>query len=351
MTTTTMIPLSMVDLHGPAQDAYGRRINYLRISLTDRCNLRCVYCMPAEGVRWQSKEELLSDDELLRVVRLAADVGFTKIRLTGGEPTLRRNLPDLVREIAANPAITDIAMTTNGILLSRLAEPLAAAGLKRINVSIDTLDPERFKQITRGGRLDLVMEGIAAAEAAGLTPIKLNAVVIRGQNDHEVADLAGLAYEHPWQMRFIEVMPFEGVDDVAFDLPRADRRGDGAHRGALGHPNARPARRPGRPGPPLRLPERARLGRLHLGDDRRLLRDLQPDAPDRRRQAAPLPAARQRGRLCSPSSAPARRTTTSASGCARPSGRSRGATASPPAKSPSIAACPASVAREVASNE
>lgn len=218
MTTTTMIPLSMVDINGPAQDAFGRRINYLRISLTDRCNLRCVYCMPAEGVRWQSKEELLSDDELLRVVRLAADVGFTKIRLTGGEPTLRRNLPDLVREIAANPAITDIAMTTNGILLSRLAEPLAQAGLKRINVSIDTLDPERFKQITRGGRLDLVMEGIAAAEAAGLAPIKLNAVVIRGQNDHEVADLAGLAYEHPWQMRFIEVMPFEGVDDVAFDL-------------------------------------------------------------------------------------------------------------------------------------
>ncbi|HEY8292112.1 MAG TPA: radical SAM protein, partial [Thermomicrobiales bacterium] len=169
MTTTTMIPLNMVDVNGPAHDAFGRRINYLRISLTDRCNLRCVYCMPAEGVRWQAKEELLTDDELLRVVRLAADVGFTKIRLTGGEPTLRRNLPDLIREIAANPAITDIAMTTNGILLSRLAEPLAQAGLKRINVSIDTLDPERFKQITRGGRLDLVMEGIQAAEAAGLT--------------------------------------------------------------------------------------------------------------------------------------------------------------------------------------
>ena len=219
--TTTLIPLSMVDVadtNGPAHDAYGRRINYLRISLTDRCNLRCVYCMPAEGVRWQPKEELLTDDELLRIVRLGADVGFTKIRLTGGEPTLRRNLPDLVREIAANPAITDIAMTTNGILLSRLAEPLAQAGLKRINVSIDTLDPERFRQITRGGRLDLVMEGIAAAEAAGLAPIKLNAVVVRGQNDHEVADLAGLAYERPWQVRFIEVMPFEGVDDVAFDF-------------------------------------------------------------------------------------------------------------------------------------
>lgn len=216
--TTTLIPLRDVGIGSPAHDSYGRRINYLRISLTDRCNLRCVYCMPAEGVRWQPKEELLSDDELLRIVRLAADVGFTKIRLTGGEPTLRRNLPDLVREIAANPLITDIAMTTNGILLSRLAEPLAQAGLKRINVSIDTLDEDRFRQITRGGRLDLVMEGIAAAEAAGLAPIKLNAVVIRGQNDHEVAALAGLAYERPWQVRFIEVMPFEGIDDVAFDL-------------------------------------------------------------------------------------------------------------------------------------
>lgn len=215
---TTLIPLHAVQTDGPARDAFGRRINYLRISLTDRCNLRCVYCMPPEGVRWQPKEELLTDDELLRVIRCAADVGFTKIRLTGGEPTLRRNLPDLVREIAALPTITDIAMTTNGILLTRLAEPLAQAGLKRINVSLDTLDSDRFRRITRGGRLDLVLEGLQAAEAAGLAPIKLNAVVVRGQNEDEVAALAGLAYEHPWQVRFIEVMPFEGVDDVAFDF-------------------------------------------------------------------------------------------------------------------------------------
>ncbi len=215
---TTLIPLHAVRTDGPAQDAFGRRINYLRVSLTDRCNLRCVYCMPPEGVRWQPKEELLTDDELLRVIRCAADVGFTKIRLTGGEPTLRRDLPDLVREIAALPTITDIAMTTNGVLLSRLAEPLARAGLKRINVSLDTLDADRFRRITRGGRLDLVLEGLAAAEAAGLAPIKLNAVVVRGQNEDEVAALAGLAHEHPWQVRFIEVMPFEGVDDVAFDF-------------------------------------------------------------------------------------------------------------------------------------
>lgn len=215
---TTLIPLHAVGMDGPAHDAFGRRINYLRVSLTDRCNLRCVYCMPPEGVRWQAKEELLTDDEMLRVIRCAADVGFTKIRLTGGEPTLRRNLPDLIREIAALPTITDIAMTTNGVLLSRLAEPLARAGLKRINVSLDTLDADRFRRITRGGRLDLVLEGLEAAEAAGLAPIKLNAVVVRGQNEDEVAALAGLAHEHPWQVRFIEVMPFEGVDDVAFDF-------------------------------------------------------------------------------------------------------------------------------------
>ncbi len=251
---TTLIPLNTVTTGDPAHDAYGRRINYLRISLTDRCNLRCVYCMPAEGVRWQPKEDLLTDDELLRVVRLGADVGFTKIRLTGGEPTLRRNLPEIVREIAANPAITDIAMTTNGILLSRLAEPLAAAGLKRINVSIDTLDPDRFSQITRGGRLDLVMEGIAAAEAAGLAPIKLNAVVVRGQNDHEVAALAGLAYDHPWQVRFIEVMPFEGVDDVAFDfmVPTAEVMGRIAERWGVLTPD--PAADPHDPARPFVFP-------------------------------------------------------------------------------------------------
>lgn len=196
------------------RDAYNRPITYLRISLTDRCNLRCVYCMPALGAKFAPRDELLTDQEILTVVRAAAKIGFAKIRLTGGEPTIRPHLADIVHAIRETPGIDDIAMTTNGLLLSRLAPGLAAAGLSRVNVSIDTLDPGRFTQITRGGRIEKVWAGIAAAEAAGLTPIKLNAVVVRGQNDDEVADLAGLTLEHPWQMRFIEVMPLEGVGDV-----------------------------------------------------------------------------------------------------------------------------------------
>ena len=196
------------------RDAYGRPITYLRVSLTDRCNLRCVYCMPAQGAKFVHRDELLTDDELLAVVRAAAKIGFHKIRLTGGEPTVRPHLVDIVREIAATPGIDEIAMTTNGLLLARMARDLRDAGLTRVNVSIDTLQPERFTAMTRGGKIEKVWAGIAAAEEAGLTPIKLNAVVVRGQNDHEVADLAGLTLEHPWQMRFIEVMPLEGVGDV-----------------------------------------------------------------------------------------------------------------------------------------
>lgn len=196
------------------RDAYGRPITYLRISLTDRCNLRCVYCMPAMGAKFAPRDELLTDEEIITVVRAAAKIGFSKIRLTGGEPTIRPHVVDIVREIARTPGIDEITMTTNGLLLGRMAHDLKAAGLDRVNVSIDTLDPERFTRITRGGKIEKVWAGIAAAEEAGLSPIKLNAVVVRGQNDDEVADLAALTLEHPWQMRYIEVMPLEGVGDV-----------------------------------------------------------------------------------------------------------------------------------------
>jgi len=196
------------------RDAYGRPITYLRISLTDRCNLRCVYCMPAHGMKFAPREELLTDEELLRIVRAAAQVGFSRLRLTGGEPTVRPNLVELVRAMAQIPGVEDISMTTNGLLLERLAHDLAAAGLKRINVSLDTLDPQRYRIITRGGRIEKVWAGIAAAEDAGLSPIKLNAVVVRGFNDDEVPALAGLTLEPPWQVRFIEVMPLEGVAEV-----------------------------------------------------------------------------------------------------------------------------------------
>lgn len=197
-----------------ARDAFGRQMTYLRISLTDRCNFRCLYCMPAVGMRFQPRDELLTDDELLRLVGLFARLGFTKLRLTGGEPTVRPHLVDLIRAMKAFPGIEELSMTTNALLLGRTAEAYKHAGLDRVNISVDTLDPDRFKLMTRGGRLDLVWQGIEAADAAGLRPIKLNAVVVRGQNDHEVGDLAALTLDRPWQVRFLEIMPLEGVGAV-----------------------------------------------------------------------------------------------------------------------------------------
>ncbi len=197
-------------------DSYGRNIHYLRISLTDRCNFRCVYCMPAE-MSFQPPSYLLQDDELLRLVRIATTVGFDRVRLTGGEPTVRPHLVDLVEGIAHTPGIREIAMTTNALRLEKLAEPLAKVGLKRVNISIDTLDAERFHKITRFGKLEQVWRGILAAERAGLNPIKLNAVVLRGYNEDDIVDLARLTLEHEWDMRFIEVMPLGSIADFQVD--------------------------------------------------------------------------------------------------------------------------------------
>ncbi|MCX7860955.1 MAG: GTP 3',8-cyclase MoaA [Chloroflexus sp.] len=199
----------------PALDQYGRRIDYLRVSLTDRCNMRCVYCMPAVGMQFAPRPELLTNDELLLVIRAAARAGFRKLRLTGGEPTLRHDLVNLVRELKRIPGIEHIAMTTNALRLRKLAQPLREAGLDRVNISIDTLDPVKFRMMTRGGNLDEVWAGIEAADAAGLHPIKLNAVVVRGMNDEEVVRLASLTLDRPWEFRFIEVMPLTGVAGLA----------------------------------------------------------------------------------------------------------------------------------------
>ncbi len=199
----------------PALDGYGRRIDYLRVSLTDRCNMRCVYCMPAVGAHFAPRPELLTNDELLLVVRAAAAAGFRKLRLTGGEPTLRQGLVELVRAMKAVPGIEQIAMTTNALRLRKLAGPLKEAGLDRVNISIDSLDPMKFRQISRGGNLDEVWAGIRAADEAGLHPIKLNAVIVRGMNDDEVLRLAELTTVHPWEFRFIEVMPLTGVAGLA----------------------------------------------------------------------------------------------------------------------------------------
>jgi GTP 3',8-cyclase len=196
-----------------ALDRFGRSINYLRISLTDHCNLRCVYCMP-EDMTFRPNAELMQDDEIITLVKLFARLGFQKFRLTGGEPTVRAHVVDLVREIAHTPGVNALSMTTNGILLSKLARPLAEAGLQRVNVSLDTLDPEKFHRLTRWGTLDDVWRGIQAAEEAGLTPVKLNAVVVAGYNEPDVIDLARLTLERPWQVRFIEMMPFAGATEL-----------------------------------------------------------------------------------------------------------------------------------------
>lgn len=200
----------------PFQDDFGRAINYLRVSVTDRCNLRCVYCMPPQGVEKHAHADVLRYEELALVIRAAAEIGITKVRLTGGEPLARLGLPQFVRMIATTPGIDDLSMTTNGTLLAGQARPLAEAGLHRVNVSLDTLDPERFAAITRRGRLDDVWAGIAAARAAGLTPIKFNVVVVRGLNEDEVAEFARKTLTDDWHVRFIELMPIgAGVSGLA----------------------------------------------------------------------------------------------------------------------------------------
>jgi len=189
------------------RDGHGREIDYLRISLTDRCNLRCVYCMPLAGLRFLPAGAQLDAAEIARVVEAAVAVGFRKVRLTGGEPTLRADLVDVVARIARVAGLRDLAMTTNGVLLPRLAPALAAAGLRRVNVHLDALDPERLARVMRWGTLAEVWAGIEAAEAAGLGPTKLNTVVVRGFNEQDVVPLAALTLERPWQVRFIETMP------------------------------------------------------------------------------------------------------------------------------------------------
>ena len=195
-----------------ALDRHGRHIHYLRISLTDHCNLRCVYCMP-ENYIFRPNTELMQDEEIITLVKLFVRLGFDKFRLTGGEPTVHTHVVDLVREITSLPGVKNLTMTTNGILLNQLAKPLAEAGLQRVNISVDTLNPEKFRQITRWGSLEKVFAGIRAAEQAGLSPIKINSVVVRGNNETEVVDLARLTLQYPWQVRFIEMMPFASSAD------------------------------------------------------------------------------------------------------------------------------------------
>jgi cyclic pyranopterin phosphate synthase len=194
-------------------DSFGREILNLRISVTDRCNLRCSYCIPQEQVEWLPRAEILTFEEIERFVRIVAGLGIRKLRLTGGEPLLRRELPELVRRLVRVPGIVDVGMTTNGIALPRLARPLRDAGLGRLNVSLDALDPGTFRRMTRRDALEAVLEGLAAAAAAGFSPIKVNAVIRRDENLDEVLPLARLARERGFVLRFIEYMPI-GMGDA-----------------------------------------------------------------------------------------------------------------------------------------
>ncbi len=190
------------------RDSFGRRIEYLRISVTDKCNLRCVYCMPEAGLPWLGRSEILSYEEIASIVRQLAEMGLKRIRLTGGEPLVRRDLPSLVRKLRIIPGIEDIALSTNAVLLDELADDLREAGVNRVNISLDSLRAERVDEISRRpGSYQKIMAGLAAAERVGFLPLKVNAVIMRGRNDDELEDFARITIDRPWHVRFIEVMP------------------------------------------------------------------------------------------------------------------------------------------------
>ena len=189
-------------------DQFGRRVEYLRVSVTDKCNLRCIYCMPLEGLTWLKRDELLNYEEIETVVRTMAGMGLRRVRITGGEPLIRRDLPDLIRKISAIPEIEDLSLSTNAVLLADQAQDLRDAGIQRLNISLDSLQQDRVDEIARRpGSFPKIFEGLEAAERVGFSPIKVNVVLIRGRNDDEIEDFARITKERPWHIRFIEVMP------------------------------------------------------------------------------------------------------------------------------------------------
>ena len=236
------------------KDGFGRRIEYLRVSVTDKCNLRCVYCMPVEGLPWLKREEILDYEEITAIVRTMARMGLRRVRLTGGEPLVRRDLPELARMIGAIDGIDDLSLSTNAVLLAPLADELRAAGVRRINVSLDSLRPDRVDAIARrADTLPGIVAGLDAAERVGFDPIKINVVVMRGRNDDELADFAEITRARAWHVRFIEVMPVGGSLGVSMDeyVPATEML---ARLGAIGE--LRPDPGPGGNGPAryLRFP-------------------------------------------------------------------------------------------------
>ncbi len=197
------------------EDRFGRRIDYLRISVTDRCNLRCLYCMPAAGIRVKPRAEILRFEEIIRIAQVALRLGINRFRLTGGEPLIRRGILSFIRALALLPGVKDLSLTTNGTLLSQMKERLFEAGIRRLNISLDTLNAENYRRLTRGGDFHLVWEGITGALRTGFHPVKINVVALRGFNDREWPDFARLTYAYPLHVRFIEIMPVGTSRDLA----------------------------------------------------------------------------------------------------------------------------------------
>ncbi|HJQ21784.1 MAG TPA: GTP 3',8-cyclase MoaA [Gemmatimonadaceae bacterium] len=204
-------------MHADSVDQFGRRIEYLRISVTDRCNFRCLYCMPLEGLEWLPKSDILSYEEIAAVVSQLAPLGLRRLRITGGEPTIRPNLNELIRMLRAIPQVEDIALSTNGVRLPAIAQLYREAGLDRVNISADSLRPDRIAAIARRNLGFDPVAAAVAAERAGLAPIKLNVVVMRGINDDEIADFARLTVDHEWHVRFIELMPVGGLRELTWE--------------------------------------------------------------------------------------------------------------------------------------
>ena len=272
----------------PLRDSWGREIKSLRVSVTDKCNFRCRYCMPAEGLEWLERDELLSFEEIARLVRVLASIGVEEVRLTGGEPLVRRDLPVLVEQLGSIPGVNDLSLTTNGVLLDRLAGPLVEAGLTRLNVSLDSLSHVRFTEITRRDALDRVLAGLEEAERyPQLRPIKVNCVAMRGFTEVEVPALAELARRKPYVVRFIEFMPLDADESW-----RGDDVLTGAEIRALIEERWPLEEIPGEgvlDRAPLPLRRRRRRDRLRQSGLRALLLELRPDPPDRRRPAAHVP--------------------------------------------------------------